>query len=227
VDRAPYHSGVDCCERTAFDEAFDAKKASAKLRAYRRDGPPASTRRLLAEMARGGIDGWTVLDIGGGVGAAHLGLLEAGASTAVDVDASGAYLAAALEEATRRGLADRVRHLKGDAVALGWEVDDADLVTLDRVVCCYGDMPGLVGMAAARARRRLGIVMPREAPWVRLGMALENAWARVRGDRFRVHAHTVSAVLAVAATHGLAPTFRQRGALWETMVLERPGVTPA
>jgi 2-polyprenyl-3-methyl-5-hydroxy-6-metoxy-1,4-benzoquinol methylase len=44
-----------------------------------------------------------VLDIGGGLGILSLELLDAGFSRAVVVDASSAYLAAASEEATRRG----------------------------------------------------------------------------------------------------------------------------
>lgn len=43
----------------------------------------------------------------------HVALLEAGASRAIDVDASREYLAAARAEAERRELADRVDYTAG------------------------------------------------------------------------------------------------------------------
>ncbi|MGZ8690915.1 MAG: class I SAM-dependent methyltransferase, partial [Aeromicrobium sp.] len=55
----------------------------------------------------------TVLDIGGGVGAVHHELLHSGAATAVDVDASRAYIAVAREEAERQGLRATLAVIRG------------------------------------------------------------------------------------------------------------------
>jgi predicted RNA methylase len=116
---------MDCCSPgdSAFDRQFDARHAARKLRAYRRKGPVGLTRALIEALAAGGIDGYTVLDIGGGVGAVHHELLRFGAATAVDVDASRAYLSVAREESERQGHAGRARYLIGDFVAPADEVD--------------------------------------------------------------------------------------------------------
>jgi len=211
---------MDCCERV-LDDLFDETNARRRLRDYRRDGPRGSTRRLLEALAAGGVDGWTVLDIGGGVGAIHLGLLDAGAASAVDVDASNAFVKAARSEAERRGVGDRVRHLGGDAVLLGDRLEPADAVALDRVVCCYPAMPALIGLAAARARRRLGIVVPRDSARVRLAVSLANAWQRIRRQSFRMHAHRTRQIEEIALAAGLRPAYRHRGWFWETLVFER------
>src|SRR4029077_2919224 len=81
---------VDCCSPgdSRFDQQFDARHAAGKLRTYRRNGPAGLTRLLIDGLAAGGVDGYTVLDIGGGVGAVHHELLRSGAAAAVDVDAS-------------------------------------------------------------------------------------------------------------------------------------------
>ncbi|MGE5101239.1 MAG: methyltransferase domain-containing protein, partial [Deltaproteobacteria bacterium] len=76
-----------------------------------------------------GVDGASLLDIGGGVGAIHHTLLDAGATNARHVDVSPDYINAAREEAGRRGHADRVLFLRGDFVQLAPEVADADVVT--------------------------------------------------------------------------------------------------
>ena len=111
--------------------------------------------------------GATLLDIGGGVGVAQLDLLSAGLRSATDVDASSAYLDVAREEAQRRGYSERVSYRHGDLVALAPEIEPADIVTLDRVICCYHDMPALVRASAAKARRLYGLVYPHDAWWTR------------------------------------------------------------
>ena len=141
----------------------------------------------------------------------------------MDVDASGPYLAAARGEAERRGLGDRITYRTGDAVTLAPELDDADLVALDRVVCCYGDMPGLVGAAAGRTRRRLGMVLPRDDVWVRALVAMGNGWNRIRRDPFRIHAYRTVDVARVATAAGLAQRSAHRGVFWQSLVFERVG----
>ncbi len=91
-----------------------------------------------------------LLDIGGGVGAIAHALLQVGARQATDIDASTAYLAAARDEAARRGLVDRMSFQHGDFVALAPTLPATDIVTLDRVICCYDNMPELVSLSAAR-----------------------------------------------------------------------------
>ncbi len=212
---------MDCCERTIYDDQFDARRADERLREYRRNGPNGWTARLIAGLSSDDIDGLTVLDIGAGVGAVHHALLDAGAVSAVDVDASGPYLAAAQAEAQRRGHADRVTYLKGDAVALAPELPASDLVALDRVVCCYPHMEALVGVAAERTRRRLGMVLPRDDAWIRAGVDVSNRWSAFRRNPFRVHVHRTADVLAVATAGGLVPVTGHRGRFWQTLILER------
>jgi len=212
---------VSCCDSELYDDQFDAAEAEDRLRDYRRNGPRGGTARLIAGLSRGGVDGLTVLDIGAGVGAVHQELLAAGAASATDVDASGPYLAAARQEAERRGVADRVTYLKGDAVRLAEELPLADLVALDRVVCCYPDMHALVGVAAGHARRRLGMVLPWDTWWNRAAVGLSNRWSRFRGDPFEFHVHRTEHVLAVASTAGLRLVTSHHGLFWQTLVLER------
>jgi magnesium-protoporphyrin O-methyltransferase len=110
---------MDCCSPgdSPFDRQFDERHAAEQLRAYRKNGPGGTTRTLIEALSAGGVDGQTVLDIGGGVGAVHHELVRSGAGAAVDVDASRAYITVARKEAERQGHADRVRYLTGDFVA--------------------------------------------------------------------------------------------------------------
>ncbi|HEX5827550.1 MAG TPA: methyltransferase domain-containing protein [Candidatus Limnocylindrales bacterium] len=212
---------MDCCDRTVYDDVFDARQADRRLRDYRRRGPNRWTARLIEELEAGGVDGMTVLEIGAGIGAVHHALLSAGAASAIDVDASGPYLAASRREAERRGLADRVTYHKGDVVQLAGELPVADIVALDRVVCCYPDMTSLVRVAAERTRRRLGLVLPRDTVLVRGGVAIANGFGALTRDPFRIHAHRTLAVLEIARSAGLQPVATHRGVFWQSLILER------
>jgi SAM-dependent methyltransferase len=215
---------MDCCSPgdSSFDRQFDARHAARRLRAYRQQGPVVLTRALIEGLAAGGIDGYTVLDIGGGVGAVHHELLRSGAAAAVAVDASRAYTTVAREEAERQGHADRVHYLEGDFVALADEVEPADLVALDRVICCYADMAALVGRSATLARRRYGLVYPRDSWLGRVGVALLNAKLRLSRSSFRAYVHRTAEVDAVLAAHGLGRRLHRTTLIWQLAVYERP-----
>jgi SAM-dependent methyltransferase len=215
---------MDCCgpEGSDYDRQFDARHAEQHLRAYRRDGPTGLTRVLIDGLAADGLEGRTVLDIGGGVGAVHHELLRAGASAAVDVDASRAYLAAARGEAERQGHADRVRYIRGDLVAIAPTLDAVDLVALDRVICCYPDMTELVGRSASLARRRYGLVYPRDTWLARAAVALLNARFRLSRSSFRSFVHPTREVEAVIARHGLIKRSERTTLIWQLAIYERP-----
>jgi SAM-dependent methyltransferase len=209
--------GQPCC----YDETFDERHARERLREYRRRGARGLTRRLIEALRADGVAGATVLDIGGGVGAVHLALLEAGAARAIDVDASGPFLATALDEATRLGLADRVDHRKGDFVAVADTVPVADVVALDRVICCYHDDSALLAAAASHARRRVGFVAPRDAWWTRAGSGLMNGWQRLRRDPFRFYVHRSAGIAGTLRAAGLERSHLERGWFWQLEVFER------
>ena len=155
---------------------------------------PASRQKISSSSIFTGACDWfqarargytkmNLLDIGGGVGAIEHELLESGVQSATDVDASKAYLRAAREEAQRRGLAERVSYQHGNFVDLAAQVPDADIVTLDRVICCYDDMEKLVDLSAARARRFYGLVYPRDTWLARLAVKIINLFFRLRTNR--------------------------------------------
>jgi hypothetical protein len=215
---------MDCCSPgdSPFDRQFDARHAAENLRAYRRNGPASLTRALIDGLAAGGVDGRTVLDIGGGVGAVHHELLRSGAAAAVDVDASRAYISAAREEAESQGHADRVQYLTGDFVALADEVQPADLVALDRVICCYADMAALVGRSATLARRRYGLVYPRDSWLGRVGTTLINARFRLLRSPFRAYIHRTAEIEGILTAHGLVKRIHRTTLIWQLEIYERP-----
>jgi magnesium-protoporphyrin O-methyltransferase len=203
---------------------FDEKRTAAELRRYRRRGPRRTSRRLIESIAAQGVAGLSLLDIGGGPGAVQFGLLAAGAREAVDVDASAGYLKAAKQEAERRNVVAQITHMHGNFVDLADRVAPADIVTLDRVICCYDDARGLLRASAAKAKRILGLVYPRDTWWVKLAHGLLGLLP-ARPTHFRSFIHPSTQVEEIAASQGFETLTRHRGGLWQVVVYakrERP-----
>ena len=206
------------CQCQGIEAEFGEREARAQLRRYRRRGASGTTRQLIEVLVGMGVEGGTVLDIGGGVGAIQHSLLAAGASRARSVDASHAYSEIAGEEAARRGLAARIESSHGDFVALAESIPPADIVTLDRVICCYHDVRALVAASAGRARRLYGVVYPRDAWWLRPVFALGNLALRLRRSSFRIFLHSTTEVEALIAAEGLQPAFLRFHGIWQVAV---------
>ena len=168
---------------------FDAKMAKGDLKRYLDKGPDPTTKALIDAIVAQGVEGATLLDIGGGIGAIQLGLLAAGASSAESVDASEAYVEVARDEAARRGLAERVNGRVGVLEELAPSIEAADVVTLDKVVCCDPDLPALLTRAAELARRMVGLVYPRETWWNRAASRAiaVTCWVTRDPTRWRIH----------------------------------------
>ena len=212
---------MGCCERTAYESVFDARHAAKDLRRYRTKGPDKTTRMLLHALRAQGIQDASVLDVGAGIGVVHHELLAAGARSAVHVDAAAPHMQVAREEAVRRGHADRVTFVRGDFVELAPEIPAADVVALDRVICCYPDMKRLVGSSAAKAQRLYGAVFPRER-WLLKGVLwLENLVRRLRGDPFRTYVHPTDAIDTEIRRQGLARRSVRDTFLWRVAVYAR------
>jgi hypothetical protein len=210
-----------CDAGGCYDAKFDERQAKADLRRYRRKGPNGSTRLLLDALRSHGIEGATLLDVGGGVGVVQHELFGAGVVRATQVDASRPYLEVAESEASRRGNADRATFVHGDFVTAAPTLGDADVVTLDRVICCYGDMEALVAASTNKARRLYGVVVPRDTWWTRAGNRASNLMRGVRRDAFRTYVHPVDAIDAAVRRQGFAPVSSGRTFVWQISVYAR------
>lgn len=210
-----------CCYEGEYAEEFDRRTAERHARRYLRRGLRGSGATLVDEIAGRGLDGASVLEVGGGMGDLHVELLRRGAAEAYNLEMSPEWEGAAREVLAARGLTERVRRELGDVV-----VDDApaaDIVVLHRVVCCYPDWQAMLDRAAERTRRTLGLTFPRDSWLTRAFVRLGNAILRARGRSFRAFVHPADRMLARLAEAGLQPVADRQGLVWRTVVLERTG----
>ncbi|MCG6989421.1 MAG: class I SAM-dependent methyltransferase [Gemmatimonadetes bacterium] len=212
---------MSCTQCRGIVQEFNSSVARRELRRYRRRGPRGTTRTLLDLLRGEGVRGRTFLDVGGGVGVIQHELMASGASSGVDVDASPAYLAACRDEAAKRGYVQRIRYLQGDLIDVASSVDAADIVTLDRVLCCYPDMPTLVDASASRARRIYGLVIPRESRFMRFAVRAVNLIQTLRRRPFRLFLHASTDIDARVAAYGLDKRYHGQTIFWQVLLYTR------
>lgn len=209
----------NCCEIT--DRAFREKEAKSELYRYRAKGPAKQTRLLLDAIRSLRLKNATLLDIGGGIGVIHHELLEDVAATATHVDASSAYLKQARVEAERRDHAERITFVHADFTAVESRLPEADVVTLDRVVCCYPDFRRLLRASAAHSRQAIALTYPRQTWYLRIALAVINFLQRIRRDPFRVFLHPVSQMDSLLRQQGFERVTSSRLFVWEMSLYRR------
>jgi SAM-dependent methyltransferase len=212
-----------CC--SAFESAaaqqFSQRKVAQELKRYREKGPGPTTRLLADGIAQSGALSGTVLDVGSGIGALTLALLDRGAASAIAVDASTAYVGAAREEADRRGRTDAIRFVHADFVESASQLPSASVVALDRVVCCYPSWERLLDAALGHADRCLALSYPRGAWYVRLGMTLENSQRWLARNSFRTFVHPIPKIEETIRRAGFGLSSRRETWMWSVDVYLR------
>ena len=194
---------------------FDSRFARRRAARYRRKGLDSTARRMVDLLTAGGVQGATVLEIGGGVGEIGLELLRAGASSVTNLELSPGYEEQATALVAESGFTGRAHHRLLDIAADPDGVAAADLVVLHRVVCCYPDYATLLGAAADHTRDRLVLSFPPRTIVTRAVVAVQNRLLWAGGRQFRTFAHPPASMLAVLADHGLRPALAHPGRIWQ------------
>jgi SAM-dependent methyltransferase len=209
-----------CCRdyAAAADAHFDAQRAARDLEGYRHKGPGVTTRLLREGLAAAGSINGTLLDIGSGIGALTFELLESGVTHAIAVDASSAFVDAAVQEAARRGRSGVVEFVREDFLCVAAQIPSATIVTLDRVICCYPTCEPLLAEALRHAHRAFAFSYPRDVWYVRAGNAFTNAGRRIRKRPFRTYVHSAAHMEQVIARAGFNRAVRRQTSTWRVDV---------
>ena len=216
----------NCCTPKGYRWVFSEGRARADAKRYRRRGLDRTSKRIAELLKRDGVKGRTLLEVGGGVGAIQIDLLRAGVTRAVSIELTPTYEEAAGLLLRDAGLADRVERRVLDFAAVGGDVAPADIVIMNRVICCYPDRPRLAGAAADHARDVLVLSFPKQSWWTRIGLQLGNVALRLARREFRIFLHSPDQILAAVERHGLTTTSNRRGLFWQVATLRRSRAVP-
>ena len=210
-----------CCDPRGYDRVFDGRFARRTANRYRHRGLDRTAQRIVRLVEEHGVQGLSVLEVGGGVGQLQVELLKRGAAHATNLELSSSYEQEAARLVAEAGVIGRVERRILDIAAAPDEVPPADVVVLNRVVCCYPDYARLLGSAAAHARRQVVFSHPPRNLLSRTVVGVQNLLFRMFGSDFRVFAHPPQAMLDVLREGGLVPSGAERGLVWRVSAARR------
>ena len=207
-----------CCDADLF---FDSKVAKKDLKKYRKKGAKGATKKLIDVLSRFNREGKSLLDIGGGIGALQWDHLEKGGQTTSDVDASGGYLLVAEEYSNEKGWLGRTNFIKGDFVESEIKPGAHDLLTLDKVVCCYPDYQKLLSKCMENCNEVLALSYPMDSIIAKFLSLFGRAWLKIKGSSFRPYIHSRKEIEATILAGGFSIVENTRSFPWTVQVYQR------
>lgn len=212
---------MECCAVNGLDKYFDQENAKQKVEEYLASGLEQRAQYMVAFLRDKGLAGQRLLDIGCGVGSLLLELLKGGAEKGTGVDASSAAIQAARDLAEKLQLSQKAEYQGMDFALRPETVSPADIVIMDRVVCCYPKMKELVIPAAQHAKQFFALTYPQDLWWVRLRIALENLFYWIARIEFRSFLHPPAEIFQTIVNQGFDPIFQQTSGEWQITIFQR------
>jgi magnesium-protoporphyrin O-methyltransferase len=213
----PENTDPASSDAARYSAMFTRRFSHSVAHRYERRGLTATEERIVSflESVPGGLEGASVLEVGGGAGEIQIELLKRGAARTTNLELSTAYEGDAARLISAAGAGPRVRRLVGvDLAETPDAVGPADLVVLHRVVCCYPDAERLLDAAARHARRAIVFSFPPRSVLVRLNVRIGNTLLKLSGRSFRAFVHRPEAMVEAVRRHGLEPVYEHRGFAW-------------
>lgn len=212
---------MSCCQNNLYNNTFDRKRAQEELENYRASGPKKNSLPLINFLKKLDLKEATVLDIGSGVGAMILELFDQGVSHVSYNDFSIAYSEAFQEEVRKREIDNPVELYLGDFLDAHQKIETADLVSLDKVICCYENYEELVTLSVQKARKWYAYSVPRDVWWVKVVHYFEQKIKWIKGNPFRTYVHPTSEIEIIISNHGFRKIYNHFSREWQTVVFEK------
>ncbi len=212
-----------CCPHDIGAARLFSRMARRHRRRYEKRGFPQSQRQLLEGLTQAGMTGASLLEIGCGVGYLHQHLLTQGAAHATGIDLAEKMIEQARELTQAHGFSDRTDYRVGDFIEIADSLNAADVVILDKVICCYPDAEALVQKSLAKTRHVYAYTIPRNRWWMRLGVKFMAALLWCFRSPFRSYVHDPEIIEAWVTTEGFEKRYENQTAVWLTQVYVRRG----
>ena len=207
-----------CC---GADSIFDKKSAKRDFKRYSRKGPNKTTRSLLSALKKENIKGMSVLDIGGGIGVIQHELLKSGIVKTTSVDASSAYAEKAKSIAQENETLGQMEFIFGDFVDCAPSIEEHDIVTLERVVCCYPDVRALLLNSTDKASKYYALVYPKDTFLSRFLIRLSHLYFLIKGNPFRTFVHSERVMQKIVTGQGFELIHKDGAGIWRILLFKR------
>jgi magnesium-protoporphyrin O-methyltransferase len=214
---------MNCCQTQTLSgtDKFFTKQSERYMKQFRKKGLAKEQQLLLEGISALGLEEKTILEIGCGVGGLHLTMVKQGASFATGIDISEGMLNGAKRLSRELGLEHNTNYLLGDVVQMNGIVPDADIVVLDKVVCCYENILDLLEKSSVKSKQVYAFTYPNPNILVKTSfhglifLGTTFKWV------FRPYWHNWDALIREVKKRGFKQTYMNSTLMWQVRVLER------
>lgn len=210
-----------CCPHSQSAGKFFSFFAKSYRRRFEKKGFEISQQQLIEGITQVNYSDKTLLEIGCGVGHLHQSLLEQGALFAVGIELATEMLVEATSWAKQRGLDNKTKYLEGDFIELANTVEPADIVIMDKVVCCYPDADSLIHRSLEKCRETIALTYPRKIWYTRLGTQVLAVIMKLLGSSFRPYVHDPSQIEKWIIEQGFKKTVQSQTFIWLTQIYQK------
>jgi magnesium-protoporphyrin O-methyltransferase len=212
---------MSCCTNHIIEKQFDNDKVANRVNEYRTKGISKETRILVHEFKSIGVDGYSLLDIGCGYGGIRIELLKSGEAQVENLEASSSYLEAAKIETKKNNFSNNITFTYGDFVEIADQVSAADIVTLDKVICCYDELEPLIKLSCNKTFKFYGLIYPHDSWWEKAAIGFENFIRKIKGNTFRVFVYPGETVDNLIKESGMKRIFYKSMMVWQIAIYSR------
>jgi magnesium-protoporphyrin O-methyltransferase len=178
-----------CC---GADLLFDEKTAKKQYKSYLKKGPSKVTKKLIEQLSLQNTEK-TLLDIGGGIGALQWWFLNNSGESTIGVDASSGYIKLATEHALKSGFENQTNYILGDFTEVAPALPKVDILTLDKVICCYPNYKDILETASEKANI-IALSYPMDGIVADAFRGLGVLYMKFKKNPFKPYIHRVSDV---------------------------------
>lgn len=211
---------MDCCSTRGTNKFF-SRWSKTYLKRFRKKGLAKEQQYLVEGITQHPITSKTILEIGSGVGALHLSLLERGAASAVGIDLAEGMIEKAIQLAREMGLEERAKYIVGDFVALNGEIPSSDITILDKVVCCYEDVDMLLQKSIAKTKEYYALSFPRDFLPVKIIFKTQIFTGKFLRFSFRPYWHDWETICRKITLFGFDQIYDNKTIVWTIRVYRR------
>ena len=121
-----------------------------------------------------------------------------------------------------RSYENQIQVEMGDFTELHKGLPKADIVTLDKVICCYHDYKPLVELSLQKCKRLYAYTIPRNVWWVKAIHGVEVMIKSFKKNSLRTIIHPASDIEQKVISAGFKKIYQKFNREWLTVLYERP-----
>ncbi len=210
-----------CCPHSQSAGKFFSFFAKSYRRRFSNKGFEVSQQQLIEGITQASYKDKILLEIGCGVGHLHQTLIEQGAKSATGIELAAKMLDEARDWAKQRGLTEKTNYIEGDFIFIANTIEPADIVIMDKVVCCYPDADSLTHRSLEKCLSTYALTYPRKTWYTRLGMQILALLMKLVGSDFRPYVHDPDQIEKWITEQGYKKINQAQTTVWLTQVYKK------